>query len=219
MTSLRQIEANRRKAIDSTGPRTPEGKAVVARNALKHGLPSRELLVRGEHEADLSAFAGRLRACLAPADELELLLVDRIVAAGWRLRRLGHVEAALLDQEEQPADAFGHHGREKMLVLSRYEGAIERGLYLALRELERVQGARASARSPFVARSAMTVATLCTAITRSRKAAKITSSARRTSAAGTSSLRASWFSSSVLSACSLVGRARSTFRSSFSVGS
>ena len=65
MTSLRQIEANRRNAVNSTGPRTPEGKAVVARNALKHGLLSRELLVRGEHEADLSAFAGRLRACLA----------------------------------------------------------------------------------------------------------------------------------------------------------
>jgi hypothetical protein len=171
MTSPRRIEANRRNAMNSTGPRTPEGKAVVARNALKHGLLAREILIRGERGEDLAAFARRLRDRLKPLGELELLLVDRIVAAAWRLRRLTHVEAGLFDGEEEPADAFGHHGREKMLVLSRYEGAIERGLYLALRELERVQGARASARSPFVASSAMTVATLCTAMIRSRRPA------------------------------------------------
>ena len=32
-----QIEANRRNALKSTGPRTPEGKAAVSRHALKHG--------------------------------------------------------------------------------------------------------------------------------------------------------------------------------------
>ena len=143
MTSLRQIEANRRKAINSTGPRTPEGKAggaqrpqarpAVARTAGPRRARGRPVRLRR-----------RLRACLAPADELELL-VDRIVAAAWRVRRLGHVEAALLDQEEQPADAFGHHGREKMLVLSRYEGALERSLHAAMRELERLRAASACA--------------------------------------------------------------------------
>ena len=40
MTSQAQIEANRRNAQSSTGPRTPEGKAAVAHNALKHGMRS-----------------------------------------------------------------------------------------------------------------------------------------------------------------------------------
>ena len=38
MTSPKKAEANRRNALNSTGPRTPEGKAAVRLNALKHGL-------------------------------------------------------------------------------------------------------------------------------------------------------------------------------------
>ena len=35
---MRKVEANRRNALQSTGPRTPRGKAYGRRNALKHGL-------------------------------------------------------------------------------------------------------------------------------------------------------------------------------------
>ncbi len=38
MTSLRQLEANRRNALRSTGPRTENGKQQSRRNAIKHGL-------------------------------------------------------------------------------------------------------------------------------------------------------------------------------------
>src|SRR3712207_9186034 len=93
MTSERKVEANRKNALKSTGPKTPEGRDAVRLNALKHGLLSREILLPGEDEAALQELGERLRAELQPIGELEDLLVDRIISLFWRLRRLGRVEA------------------------------------------------------------------------------------------------------------------------------
>jgi hypothetical protein len=143
MTSERRKEANRRNALKSTGPRTTEGKAAVALNGMKHGLLSRETLVQGELEADLVDFGKRLRAQLAPVGELELLLADRIVSCGWRLRRLLRVESRLFKEDgAQLEQAFSNYGREKMAVLSRYEATIDRSLFKALHELQRLQATR-----------------------------------------------------------------------------
>lgn len=118
MTSERKAEANRRNARKSTGPKTPEGKDAVRLNALKHGLLSREALLPGEDEEALRELVKRLRAELQPVGELENLLVDRIVAAYWRLRRLGRVEAglfawelyeALANRAEQEARGYESH--------------------------------------------------------------------------------------------------------------
>jgi hypothetical protein len=113
-----------------------------AHNATKHGILSRESLVKGESEADLVDFGKRLRAQLAPVGELEFLLVDRIVSTAWRLRRLVSVETMLFDKEQALDQAFGNYGREKMGALSRYEVTLERSLYKALHELQRLQAAR-----------------------------------------------------------------------------
>jgi len=52
MTSAARLDANRRNALLSTGPKSDEGKARSSMNALKHGLTAREvevlvLLARG----------------------------------------------------------------------------------------------------------------------------------------------------------------------------
>ena len=142
MTSERQAEANRQNATKSTGPRTPAGKAVLALNGIKHGLLSRACLLKGESETELVAFGKRLRAKLAPVGELELLLADRVVSTAWRLRRLIAVETLLFNREHSVDYAFNNSGREKMGVLSRYEVTLERSLYKALHELQRLQAAR-----------------------------------------------------------------------------
>jgi hypothetical protein len=90
-TSAKQIAANRRNAVKSTGPRTPQGRAVSKMNALKHGILSKEVLVHGlrlkESERELKALHGRFWEELQPEGPIEEMLVDQIVTAHWRLRR------------------------------------------------------------------------------------------------------------------------------------
>ena len=99
MASKKQIQANRRNALKSTGPKTPEGKALARLNATKHGLLSQEVLLPGEDEDALKELAERLRAELQPVGEMESLLVERIIDAVWRLRRLSRVEAGIYTYE------------------------------------------------------------------------------------------------------------------------
>jgi hypothetical protein len=72
---------------------------VVALNGIKHGLLSRESLIKGESEAELVDFGKRLRAKLAPVGELELLFADRVISTAWRLRRLVAVETMHFNRE------------------------------------------------------------------------------------------------------------------------
>jgi len=133
MTTAKQQDANRRNAAKSTGPKTPEGKAVVALNAMKHGLLSRHVLLPDEDEAALVELGKRLRVHLQPVGEFEVLLVDRIVTAAWRLRRVLAIETSLFE-------AYRSEGLHPSKPVST---ALERSLYKALHELQRMQAARA----------------------------------------------------------------------------
>jgi hypothetical protein len=168
MTSDKKAQANRHNALKSTGPKTPEGKASVRHNALKHGLLTQEVLLPEEDEEALRELDERLRAELQPEGEMEDLLVEQIVATQWRLRRMRRVEAGVFDWESSSAarsaadSAAGYlrrpipegtsmlglsfirdaNGANAFSKLSRYETAIERSLYKALHELQRLQAAR-----------------------------------------------------------------------------
>jgi hypothetical protein len=94
--SLQKVAANRENALRSTGPRTLTGKHASRRNALKHGVLAQEVLLASEGASDLVDLDRRLRAALHPADDLESLLVDRVVSCAWRLRRALQAESAEL---------------------------------------------------------------------------------------------------------------------------
>ena len=95
--SLAQIEANRRNAQKSTGPKTARGRAKSKMNALKHGLLSQEVLVRGkfasENPQEFKKLAEQFYSDLDPVGFMECLLVDQIVTTYWRLRRVLRAEA------------------------------------------------------------------------------------------------------------------------------
>ena len=162
MTTEKQVAANRANALKSTGPRTPEGKETAKMNALRHGLLSREVVMKGEEEADLEELGQRLRLELRPMGEMERILVDRIASSVWRLRRALRVESAVMAQNAADVPTKDYNGRrypsddierrrlrawivdDDSEKLVRYETVIERQIYKALRELERLQASRGS---------------------------------------------------------------------------
>jgi hypothetical protein len=95
MKNLRQRRANQANALRSTGPKTPEGKAAIRLNAVRHGLLCGVLVLPGEDAAAFEDLRNRVRVDLAPIGPLEHLLVDRAISAIWRLRRLEKTESAL----------------------------------------------------------------------------------------------------------------------------
>jgi hypothetical protein len=134
----------------ATGPKTPKGKATSAKNATKHGLLSRDLLLRDERASHLRSLSERLAEELRPVGELELLLVERVVSCVWRLRRALRVEVEVLEDgradfmtgEDQGLALGWTRRRDTLTNLNRYEVTLERALYRALHELERQQAKR-----------------------------------------------------------------------------
>jgi hypothetical protein len=66
---------------------------------VKHGLLSQDALLPIEDEAAFIELSDRLRNEAQPVGELENMLVERIIDARWRLRRLVRVEAGIFAWE------------------------------------------------------------------------------------------------------------------------
>ena len=97
MTTEKQIEANKRNALVSTGPLTPEGKALVSQNAVKHGIFAKDLIITAgdgkEDEQEHKELLDGLILSLHPSGQMECLLVEKIAADYWRLRRVLRFES------------------------------------------------------------------------------------------------------------------------------
>jgi hypothetical protein len=95
MTSLRQIEANRRNARLSTGPVTEEGKKQSRRNALRHGLTAETVIDALEDAEDYAGFEMAIAADYDAQSAVERELVLRLASLLWRLRRATAIESGL----------------------------------------------------------------------------------------------------------------------------
>ncbi len=111
MATEAQVHANRINAQKSTGPRTAEGKAAVAQNALTHGLMARAAVLQGEEWEEYTSFHENLIQELYPDGVQEEELAERIVGLYWRLRRAERYQNAVFEtlydkyaaEVEQPA--------------------------------------------------------------------------------------------------------------------
>jgi hypothetical protein len=101
MTSARQIEANRRNAMGSTGPKTELGKQRASQNAVRHGLTAETVLVPLEDAEDYQAFEQAVTADYEAETAVERELVLRLASLLWRLRRATSIETGLLQIQEE----------------------------------------------------------------------------------------------------------------------
>ncbi|MEJ2702440.1 MAG: hypothetical protein P8Z79_08355 [Sedimentisphaerales bacterium] len=97
MATDAQIKANRLNAQKSTGPKTADGKAVVARNAVKHGLFAQQNVINCETGEDFDDFRTELFAGLTPVGGVETMMAERIVSLSWRLKRVERMHSEAID--------------------------------------------------------------------------------------------------------------------------
>ena len=99
LISMRKVNANRANAQKSSGPKTPEGKAKVAGNALRHGLCASNFVILTEDVGQFNEYRQSYMGRFGPRDGVEIDLIDRIVHAGWTERRTWSMENDCIDYQ------------------------------------------------------------------------------------------------------------------------
>jgi hypothetical protein len=161
MSTESQVNANRRNAQSSTGPRTPEGKSISSGNATKHGLSAAFRVLPNEDQQAFDESVAGFQRDFQPTNSYEQFLVEEMAQARWRVARIRRFETAVIEQMlgvADPADTdvriasrFLRKTADPLLVLQRHAAAAERSgrhalkQLLALRKLE-AQAARDRAR-------------------------------------------------------------------------
>jgi hypothetical protein len=99
MSSLRRILSSRTNGARSIGPLTAEGKRRSSQNATSHGLLAQQIVMQDESPEGFEAAMNNHLDRLQPADGMEFLMVEEMVASHWRLRRALAIETRLLENE------------------------------------------------------------------------------------------------------------------------
>jgi hypothetical protein len=106
MTSYRQINANRRNALKSTGPKSEQGKQASRCNAVRHGLTAETVIGALEDAEDYKAFEATITADYDAQSAVERELVLRLASLLWRLRRATTIETGLFEIQAEHLSDF-----------------------------------------------------------------------------------------------------------------
>lgn len=134
------------------GPRTKAGKATSSKNATKHGLTAKTLVLpKYERVEEYEAHRAGIVSALAPTGALEAELVERVVSITWRMRRVAVAETAAVALTQESASILDRTPEESETVraaipsgsfgdnIVRYEAHLQRQLATTLALLERVR--------------------------------------------------------------------------------
>lgn len=117
--SAAQISANQANAQKSTGPITDAGKNIIATNAVKHGLFSKNLILADEDPFEYRSLLEQLRAELKPSGILEQTLTERIAVSLWRQKRLLRSETASIELNRKPKNIVEGVNQQLCLTFSK----------------------------------------------------------------------------------------------------
>jgi hypothetical protein len=115
----KQREANRRNALQSTGPKTPEGANASKLNALRHGFRAVQTVVPGENAEDWEAHRNAILDNLAPQGALEFALAEQVAVKLWRLARVIRYETDMIANAQAEDELIRAH---EMIHLRRVMG-------------------------------------------------------------------------------------------------
>jgi hypothetical protein len=108
MPSQRRIEANRRNAQKSTGPKSVAGKAVSSLNAIKTGIHGRIRILPSENKADLRKLTAAYYAHFRPTTPETRTHVNSLIQCEWLFRRYHGEEIQLHRRFETTLHTFRH---------------------------------------------------------------------------------------------------------------
>jgi hypothetical protein len=106
MTSVKQLEANRRNSLKSSGPKTEVGKQASRCNAVRHGLTAETVIGALEDAEDYKAFEAAVTADYDAQSAVERELVLRLAGLLWRLRRATIIETGLFEIQADHLSEF-----------------------------------------------------------------------------------------------------------------
>jgi hypothetical protein len=150
MSSQKQIDANRRNALKSTGPKSEDGKAKSRMNALRHGLTAGQAVLPHENEDDYEKLREGMLESYAPENSAEQALVEELANAYWRLMRLHRVETRYWDNlggsynraDAGLAEALLQTPDRQMRNFFRYYAQVEHSYYRALAAANQIKRER-----------------------------------------------------------------------------
>lgn len=144
MSTNAQISANRSNAEHSTGPKTVIGKGVSSRNAIRHGLTGKRVVINGEDPAAYESLRQDLVDSYEPVGAAEAILVEEIAQGFWRLQRARALEAEQFNLACGGADPIigFNSSNGDFDRLRRYMTSIERAYHRAIEQLQKTQSLR-----------------------------------------------------------------------------
>ena len=100
MPSQRKSDTARANGAKSKGPKTAATREKSSRNSLKHGLTTRHNMLLACEDPDLfQQVVDEYTSVYQPTNPVERDLVEEMIGAKWRIRRLKIIEVALVDYE------------------------------------------------------------------------------------------------------------------------